>query len=305
VKRQQTGLSLGHPSGFAAARDPKPRANPLSGALRRGRAWAPATKAIALFVLPSPLVLAALAALIGGDVWRFGLSGGALASVWTAGALAWRGAVAEARYLLGEQPDLPRIPFKLLSAATTAGGATLAALAGDHTAAAAIVFGGLGAAGHVAFFGRDLRPPRIRITTVDGVDAGGVRRQLEQAYGRLRRIESAALSLAVPEFRERLSRVARIGRDVLAEIEHDPRDAARARRFLNLYLESAEHVTLEYARTDGRQREPRVDERFRALLGEMERTFAEQHRRLADHDLLALDVDMEVLRARLKQDGPT
>lgn len=303
MKRQQTGLSPGPVGGFAARGAPRRWPGPLGGALRRGRAWAPATKAAALFVLPAPLALAALAALIDGNLAQFGLSGGALASIWTAGALAWRGAVAEAKYLLGEQPDLPRIPFKLLSAATTAGGATLAAIAGGHTAAVALVFGGLGTAGHLAFFGRDLRPPRIRITTVDGVDGGQVRRQLEQAHSRLRRIESAARSLAVPEFRERLARVTRIGRDVLAGIEHDPRDAVRARRFLNLYLESAEQIALEYARTNSRLREPQVEERFRRLLGEMERTFTEQHRRLTERDLLSLDVDMEVLDARLKE-GP-
>ena len=97
--------------------------NPLRAALLRGRVWAPATKAAALFVLPVPLAVAALAGLINGDLGQFGLAGSALGSIWGAGALAWRGAVAEARYLLGEQPELPRIPFKLLSAAATAGGA--------------------------------------------------------------------------------------------------------------------------------------------------------------------------------------
>jgi 5-bromo-4-chloroindolyl phosphate hydrolysis protein len=305
VKRQQTTLSPAPVGGFAAPSAVRRWTDPLGGALRRGRAWAPVTKAAALFVLPAPLALAAVAALIDGDLGQFGLSGGALAAVWAAGALAWRSAVSEARYLLGERPDLPRIPLKLLSATTTAGGATLAAFAGDHTAATALVFGGLGAAGHLAFFGRDLRPPRIHITTVDGVDVGAVRRQLEQAYGRLRRIESAARSLVVPEFRERLGRVTRIGRDVLGEIEHDPRDAVRARRFLNLYLESAEQIALEYARTSGRLRDPQVEQRFGRLLCEMERTFTEQHRRLTERDLLSLDADMEVLDARLKQHGPS
>ena len=304
MKPPQTGLSTGAVGGFAAPAGGKRRASPLGGALRRGRAWAPVAKAAVLFVLPAPVALAALAALINGDLGQFGLAGGALGSIWTAGAFAWRGAVAEARYLLGEQPDLPRIPFKLLSAAATAGGATLAAFAGDHTTGAAIVFGGLGAAGHLAFFGPDLRPPRIRITTIEGVDTREVRRQLEQAHGRIRRIESAARALSVPEFRERLAGVTRIGRDVLAEIEHDPRDAVRARRFLNLYLQSAEQIALEYARTNGRRREPQIEERFRRLLGEMERTFTEQHRRLTERDLLSLDVDMEVLDARLKQHGP-
>jgi hypothetical protein len=265
--------------------------DPLRAALYRGRVWAPATKAVALFVLPVPLALASVAALINGDLAQFGLAGGALGSIWTAGALAWRGAVAEARYLLGEQPDLPRVPFKLLSAAP---GATLAALAGDHTTAAALVFGGLGAAGHLAFFGRDLRPPRIRLTTVDGIDIAHVRRQLEQAHGRIRRIESAARSLAGAEFRDRLLRVSRIGRDAL-----------RARRFLNLYLESAEGIALDYARTTARRTDPHVDERFRRLLAEMERTFSEQHRLLTERDLLSLDVEMEVLDTRLKQHGPS
>ena len=291
----------GHPERHLRHRPAGPR---LDAQLARGRAWARVTKAAALFVLPAPLAPAALAALIQGDLGQVGLAGAALASVWGAGALAWRGCVAEARYLLGEQPDLPRVPFKLLSAAATAGGATLAAVAGDHTTAAALVFGGLGAAGHLAFFGPDLRPPRIRITRVDGVDTALVRRQLEQAHGRLRRIEGAARSLAIAEFRERLAGVARLGRDVLSEIERDPRDAMRARRFLNLYLESAEQIALDYARTSARLREPQVDERFRRLLGEMERTFTEQHKRLTERDLLSLDVDMEVLDARLKQHGP-
>jgi 5-bromo-4-chloroindolyl phosphate hydrolysis protein len=290
-------------SGIAARRELRWR-SPLPEALRRGRAWAPVTKAAALFVLPAPLALAAMAALVQSDFGQFGLSAGALASIWSAGALAWRGAVAEARYLLGEQADLPRVPFKLLSTITTAGGAALAALAGEHTAAGALVFGGLGAAGHLAFFGRDLAPPRIHVTTVGGVDTSQVRRQLEGAHTRLRRIDAAARSLAVVEFRERLANVTGIGREVLTAIEQDPRGALRARRFLNLYLESAEQIALGYARTHSRLRDPRVEDRFRRLLGDMERTFREQHKLLNDRDLLALDVDMEVLNARLKEHGP-
>jgi 5-bromo-4-chloroindolyl phosphate hydrolysis protein len=156
----------------------------------------------------------------------------------------------------------------------------------------------------VAFLGRDLRRPRIRITTVEGVDTRAVSRQLEQAHARLRRIESAARSLASPEFRERLVRVVRTGRDVLGRIEQDPRDALRARRFLHLYLESAEGIVVEYARTNGTHGEPQVEERFRRLLGGMERTFTDQHRRLTERAQLSLDVDMDVLDARMKQHGP-
>ena len=36
----------------------------------------------------------------------------------------------------------------------------------------------------------------------------------------------------------------------------------------------------------------------------MENTFAQQHQKLLQHDAMALDVDIEVLSARLKRDEP-
>jgi 5-bromo-4-chloroindolyl phosphate hydrolysis protein len=158
--------------------------------------------------------------------------------------------------------------------------------------------------GHVAFYGRDLRPPRIHVAVVDGVDAAAVTLQLKRAHGRLRAIDVAAQAIATREFRERLARITGTGRSILDAIERDPTDAVRARRFLHLYLDSAERVTTEYARTHSLVRHAPVDENFRELLVEMERTFAEQRRALAERDLLSLDVDIEVLHARLTREGP-
>jgi hypothetical protein len=274
--------------------------NPL---LRRGLAWLPCAKVAALLLLPLPLLFAVLAALIAGDVSRLVLAGGALGSLWGAGALVFKALVAEARYFLGERPDPPAVPLKLLSAVATALGAALAALAGGHGFASALVFAALGGFGHVAFYGRDLRSPRIRVTVVEGVDGAAVTLQLKQAYGRLRGIESAARAIAVPEFRDRLLRITGIGHTVLREIERDPSDAPRARRFLHVYLDSAERVTTEYARTHSQVRSQPLEENFRQLLVEMESTFSEQHKKLVEHDLLSLDVDIEVLNARLKREG--
>jgi 5-bromo-4-chloroindolyl phosphate hydrolysis protein len=275
----------------------------MRGLIQRGRTWATVAKATALFLLPLPLVLATVASLVAGDVGRLGLSSGALACLWGAGALSWRALVAEARYFLGERPDPPVVPLKLLSAMLTAAGAALAALAGGHALASALVFALLGGAGYLAFYGRDQRPRRVSVTVMPGVDRGAVTRQLKQAYGRLRGIEAAAHEIAVPEFGERLGRITRIGRRILAEIERDPRDATRARRFLNVYLDGAERVTLEYARTHRHVRQRPLEDNFRQLLIDMETTFAEQHRKLLKQDALSLDVDIEVLNARLRREG--
>jgi len=127
--------------------------------------------------------------------------------------------------------------------------------------------------------------------------------QLKQAYGRLQGIEAAARAIAVSEFVERLRRITGIGKEILAEIERDPRDASRARRFLNLYLDSAERVTGEYARTHRQVRNRPLENNFRQLLIDMEQTFQAQHRKLLENDMMNLDAEIEVLNARLKHEG--
>lgn len=271
--------------------------------LRRLRAWAPAGKAVALLLLPAPLLVALVANLVGGSAVRTALTAGALAALWTAGALVMRALAAEARYLLGERLDPPAIPWKLLSAALTAAGVSLAAIAGGHTLPMAALFATLAVLGHLAFYGRDLRPARIRVADVEGVDGPAVTVQLKQAHARLRGLVVAAAANPVVEFRERLTRVAELGHAILGEIERDPAKAARARRFLNVYLDGAERIAAEYARTHARALDQPLEQNFRRLLTEMETSFADQRRRLAERDLTALDVDIEVLHARLKGEG--
>src|SRR5690606_8254534 len=171
----------------------------LSEFAQRSRAWASVAKATALFVLPLPLLGAMIAGLVAGDVERVSFAAGALGSTWTAGVLSWRGLAAEARYLLGERADLPAVPQKSVSGVLTAAGAGLAAAAAGHALPAIGMFAALGGSGYFAFFGADMRPRRVTVTTVDGVDTTAVRRELEDAYGRLRRITTAARGIRVPE----------------------------------------------------------------------------------------------------------
>ncbi len=275
----------------------------MNDLLRRGRAWAPVLKTALLFVLPAPLLISIVIQLASGHVGQLATTSAALAALWGAGTLTWRALVAEARYYLGEIPDPPRLPLKGIGAALTALGAALTGFAGDHGLANAIVLAGLAGVGYVCLYGRDLKPRRVDVPSVPGIDVAAVTATLKQAYGRLRGIEAAARDIAVPEFGERLKRITDIGRSILAEIERDPRDASRARRFLNLYLDSAERVTTEYARTHRQLRSRPLENNFRQLLVDMENTFDAQHKKLLENDLTSLDVEIEVLNARLKREG--
>lgn len=271
--------------------------------LRKGRAFAPVAKSAVLFMLSGPLCVAALVDLATGRPEQFLFSGGALGCLWAAGAASFYGLIAEARYFLGECSDPPGVPLKGLSLAVTVLGTALAALSGEHSPLSATLLATLAGGGHLAFFGRDPRPRRIELPQVDGVDLAAVTLQIKRAYGRLQGIETAAASIAVPEFGERLRRITAIGHRILAEIERDPRDAARARRFLHVYLDSAERVTSEYARTHRQLRERPLEGDFRQLLIDMENTFEAQHRLLLEHDALALEVEIEVLNERLRREG--
>lgn len=270
---------------------------------RQGRAWVPVLKSAALFLLPFPLVLAFFVALMSGEIGRLAAISGAISAFFAAGVFTWRGLVAQARFFLGQQLDPPAVPLKTVSAMLTALGAGLAAFAGGHGPAGIGAFAVLAAVGYFCFYGRDPKRKRIDLPDVAGVDRDAVTAQLKQAYGRLQGIEAAARSIAVPEFGERLKRIIGIGKQILAEIERDPRDAARARRFLHLYLDSAEKVTVEYARTHRQMRNRPLEQNFRQLLIDMEQTFEAQHQKLLENDVLTLDVEIEVLKARLKREG--
>jgi 5-bromo-4-chloroindolyl phosphate hydrolysis protein len=271
-------------------------------AAQRWSTWVSLARAFALFALPFPLLFAIIAALIGADGVRLALTAGALACFWTAGAATWRGLAAEADYLHGGRVDLPALPMKLVGAFLTAAGCAAAATAGGQPVLAAAIVSAIGATGHVCFYGRDLRPRRFAIASADGVDATVVTRQLDEAYQRLRRIQAAARGITVREFCDRLDRITEIGQGILAQIERDPRDASRARRFLNLYLDSTERITTDYALTHRQVHDASLDQNFRRLLIDMETTFSDQRRKLLEHDVVSLDVDIEVLNARLKRD---
>lgn len=272
-----------------------------SGPVARLRAGLTLLKAAALFVLPLPILIVLVGALINDDTRRLVLASTSLGCFFSAGVLTLRGLVTEMRYTLGDQIGLAWRPRKLAGAVLTAAGAALAGLAAGHSAVGAATFAALGAAGHLGFYGLDLRARRLAVTNVEGLDVMTIGDQLEQAQLRLRRIDAASRAIAVPEFRERLARITAVGGEIVAEIARDPRKAAHARRFLNLFLDSTERITGQYARTHTGVRSGPLEDHFRALLVDMERTFSAQHRKLLESHAEELDVEIEVLNARLKQ----
>jgi hypothetical protein len=86
-------------------------------------------------------------------------------------------------------------------------------------------------------------------------------------------------------------------------IERDPRDLSRARRFLSVYLVGLRDATVKFADLYGRTREAALKDKYEALVGDLEASFASHRQGLLEDNRSDLDVEIEVLRERLQQDG--
>lgn len=227
----------------------------------------------------------------------------ALAALWLGAWLTGQGMKAAAAYDERRIARPPAFPRKLFGAGLTGVGVGVAIFFGsDPGVLGAALFGAVAACAHVFTFGAD----PMRAKGGAGI-AGG---ELDRVAAKLEEAEAvvAQTVAASDRFRDRaLSRrvdgLARAARDILREIETDPRDLRRARRFLSVHLVGLRDASLKFAAASERGGAGETRASYEALLADLERSFAAQRSHLMVDDQTALEVEIEVLRDRLRQDG--
>lgn len=130
-----------------------------------------------------------------------------------------------------------------------------------------------------------------------------VRQTLAESAGKIRRIRQAGSRIGDDEFENRIERICKVADAILIEIEANPPDIGKARKFLGVYLDSVMQVTEGYAKTHGRIESGPLTQNFCDLLETIEDSFLEQQQKLFQDDLFDLDVKIEVLNAQLKREG--
>jgi hypothetical protein len=90
---------------------------------------------------------------------------------------------------------------------------------------------------------------------------------------------------------------------VFRAVEQDPRDLGRARTFLSVYLLGLRDATVKFADLWRRSGDAAARDKYEALLGDLESSFATHRAGLLEDNRSDLDVEIEVLRERLQQDG--
>lgn len=278
----------------AAAGTAAPAGNPFDGR-RPFRAGARSTLLffIALLFLPRAFsgtpedLLTGLAA-----------TGLMLLSAW----LTREGLKAEAAYEARSIARRPAFPRKMFgSALAGASVATAAFMAGMGTVLPALF--GLAAAGlHAGSFGFD----PLRDKGAEGIDSfqtDRVARAVDEAEKLLAGMHDAALRAGERQILARVERFMTAARNLFRTVESDPRDLTAARKYLSVYLLGARDATVKFADLYARTRDPKAREDYLNLLDDLETTFADRSRRLLSDNRTDLDVEIDVLRERLKREA--
>lgn len=258
---------------------------------------------ILLYVLPVPLIIAAVVSLARGTLTGVLANALAVGLYFAAAVCARRGLQNEAAYSRKSVAPAPKIPLKFFGGCLVAAATWVAAFFGaGHSFAIAICFGVGALVGYYLVYGFDPRTEKS-VKEGFGYSAHDVAEALEQADSKIQAIESARSKIGNTELKDRLERIVEQSRRILKVIEDDPKDLRRARKFLITYLEGAQNVTEGYARTHGYSDSSELEDNFRNVLVTIEEVFKEQYQKLLEDDLMDLDVQIEVLSTQLKREG--
>lgn len=201
----------------------------------------------------------------------------------------------------------PRLPRRLAGCLLAGLGATLFSWAGAQDGPVmALLFGVLAGTGCRLLYGADPLPDRQALEAAAaqaGMRAPELLAAVEEARTRIRAIEERAAALGSRQLAARVAAIAARARAVIAQIERDPRDIARARRFLVTYLDGTSDVIARYAEQQHDLAGTGLDESFVRLLDTIEQVFAEQEEVLKRDDRLDLEVKIEVLEKQLRHEG--
>lgn len=252
-------------------------------------------KAWFMFVLPFPFLIKAF---FGGMPWLFTslLAGGLLMlSAW----LTREGVRAARAFEARRVARRPAFPRKLFGACLFGAGLMIASLHWALNPVEHVLFGFLAAALHLGAFGLD--PMRAKgMEGVDSFQTDRVARAVAEAEATLAQMHDAILRARDGALESRVARFAAVARALFRQIENDPRDLTAARAYLSVYLQGARDATVKLADllAAGPNAKARAD--YEALLTDLETNFAGRTQKLLSDDATGLDIEIQVLRDRLK-----
>ncbi|MEM0911959.1 MAG: 5-bromo-4-chloroindolyl phosphate hydrolysis family protein [Pseudomonadota bacterium] len=212
------------------------------------------------------------------------------------------GLKAEHAYMQRTIARRPAFPRKLFASLLTGIGVSLAAMDGLSGFPGVAVYGIIAAGLHSFSFGLDPMSDK-GIGGVDTFQSERVARALETAENQLFEMQEVAERLPDRSISERIERFNMSAREVFRAVEQDPRDLFAARKFLGIYLKAACDATKKFAEVFTASQDQKAKHDYFSLLDDLQRSFDSKREKLLIADKEDLDIEIEVLRDRLKRDG--
>jgi hypothetical protein len=237
-----------------------------------------------------------------GDAAGLAAMGGAYASILFGAALTGVGVVAASEYAARAVASPPAFPRKLVGAGFVALGVGLAAFFGWRLGVVQSAgFAAAAAALHVFVF----RPDPMRAKGLDGLagealDAAVAR--IETARALIDEMTGAAAGLGDAALSAQIRDVAQEAEAVVAMVERDPDDLRRVRRLISVYLVGARDATVRYAQTAERARDEDARATFLSTMDDIAGHMRRNREAIEGGERVALDVEIEVLRDRLRME---
>lgn len=206
------------------------------------------------------------------------------------------------RRTIAKAPSMPR---KTLGSAVLGIGLVIAGFA-TAGLGLGIVLGAIAGLGSLMAYGVDPRQDKgidPGIAAKAGVKLETVVAAITEAESKLVEIDRTAATIRNRELRDHLHRITTEGRNILSEIERDPGDIRRARRFLVTYLDGTRDVVSKFAAQQQDLADSPLGENFRHVLETIETVFGEQIEVLKKNESLDLEVQIDVLKTQLEREG--
>jgi len=238
-------------------------------------------KGLLLFIMPMPVLFAALVYLLKGKTILSVTSGLLFLGFMLAAIVARHGFKLEHKFKQRKFSKAPGKPFKSLAAILLAGSTALTAfLLTNYGIIESALFGIVTLIAFYITYGLDPRQQDSGEISL-GVNAEEVYEALEEAETKIASIEDSRKSIRNIEFNRHLKLIVEKARGVITLIEEDPKDLSRARKFLKVYLDGTARVTESYAKTQNKSASTaELDQNFAEVLESIEATFDEQHKKL-------------------------
>lgn len=208
---------------------------------------------------------------------------------------------AEAAFNSRKVARRPAFPRKAAGALLTGAALAVGGMIAEPGLTYPALFALKGAGLHLISFGLDPMANK-GLEGLDTFQIDRVARVVDEGEKHLVAMKDAILRAGDRQLEARVDHFATAVRGLFRTVEGDPGDLTAARKYLSVYLMGARDATIKFADHYAHTHDPQARTDYEALLTDLETTFASSTKALLSNNRADLDVEIAVLRDRLKLD---